>query len=136
VSYQLVIRTPHSVTVDAEIRSARVPTESGLVGLRPRTEPFVSAVEPGLVVMRQDGGRRFAATSGGLIEVARERATVYTPFAVAGDSAEEVLAALDRALQAPQGELALRRQLADLEQRILQVAQDRPRAARTRASHA
>ena len=54
------------------VRAARVPTESGLVGLRPRGEPTVMAVEPGLVVLRLAEGLRFAATAGGLLESGRE----------------------------------------------------------------
>jgi F0F1-type ATP synthase epsilon subunit len=133
--FRLVIRTPHDVVLDADVRGARVPTETGLVGLRPRAEPIVLAVEPGLIVVRGPEGQRYCATSGGLFEGDRGRSVLYTPFAVLGDTAEQVVAALDHALTAPDGELALRRQLGDLEQRILQELRDRPRLARSRASH-
>ena len=125
-SLELVIRTPHEVVVKASLRGARVPTPTGMVGLRPRGEPQLVVVEPGLVVLR-DGAPRFVATAGGLLEYNRERALLYTPFAVVGNSEGEVLAALDRASALPDGELALRRQLGAIEQRIIRELRQAPR---------
>jgi F0F1-type ATP synthase epsilon subunit len=129
----LVIRTPHEVVVDARVRAVRVPTETGQVGLRPREEPFAMVVEPGLCVVHGEGSR-FAATAGGLLEGDRETATLYTPFAVAGDRGEDLLAALDRALATPDSELAAHRRLGELEQHIVQELRQRPQVARTRSS--
>lgn len=116
---RLVIRTPHEVPFDDRVRAARVPTETGQVGLRPRGEPLILVVEPGLVVVHLDGAPRFAATAGGLLESDRDQCTIYTPFAVIG-SEDEVLAALERALATPDSELVARRKLGELEQRIVQ----------------
>jgi F0F1-type ATP synthase epsilon subunit len=126
----LVIRTPHEVVLDAQVRSARVPAASGHVGLRPREEPFVLVVEPGLVLLRIDASERFAATAGGLLDVGRERSVLYTPFAVVGERDADVLAALDRALATPDSELAARRRLGELEQHILQELRRRPAVPR------
>ena len=128
-SLELVIRTPHEVVVKAPLRGARVPTITGMVGLRPRGEPQLVVVEPGLVVLR-DGAPRFVATAGGLLECDRERALLFTPFAVVGDSEDEVLAALDRASALPDGEVALRRQLGEIEQRIVRELRQPPRVTR------
>lgn len=128
----LVIRTPHAIVLDEHIRAARVPTESGQVGLRPREEPFALVVEPGLCIVRGDDGVRFAATAGGLLEGDRETATLYTPFAVAGNRGEQLLAALDRALATPDSELAARRRLGELEQHIVHELHQRPEVARAR----
>jgi F0F1-type ATP synthase epsilon subunit len=128
-SLELVIRTPHEVVVKAPLRGARVPTASGMVGLRPRGEPQLIVVEAGLVILR-NGAPRFVATAGGLLECDRGRALFYTPFAVVGDSEAEVLTALDRASALPDGELALRRQLGEIEQRIVQELRQAPRVNR------
>ncbi len=122
---RLSIRTPHEVVVDAEVDSARVPTASGQVGLRPRQEPFIAVVEPGLVLLDAGGERRFAATAGGLLRTDRATAVLATPFAVTGPDGESVLRALDEAFAIPDSELATRRRLAELEQRI--VAELNPR---------
>ncbi len=124
---RLVIRTPHEVVHDRPLRSVRVPTASGQVGLRPRQEPLVLVVEAGLVLLRGGAGPAFAATAGGLLDGGRERAVLYTPFAVTGARAEDVLAELDRALARPGSELAARRRLGELEQRIVRELHERPR---------
>jgi F0F1-type ATP synthase beta subunit len=129
------IRTPHEVVLKAALRSARVPTETGQVGLRPGGEPMVLAVEPGLVVLRAADGVRFAATAGGLLESAPDRVVLYTPFAALGAGEKEVLGALDRALAAPAGELSARRRLAELEQRIVRELRHRPPVGRVRSAH-
>ena len=127
-----VIRTPHQVAYEAQVSSARVPTESGQVGLRAREEPLVLVVEPGLVVLRLDRRLEFAATAGGLLEADRATAILYTPFATTGALEDEVLAALDRALATPDSELAARRKLAELEQHIVQQLRSRPPRLRGR----
>jgi len=124
--FDLAIRTPHATVFEDRVRAVRVPTESGQVGLRPRGEPIVLAVEPGLVVMRLADGMRFAATAGGLLESDRKRCTLYTPVAALGDSEAAMLDALERMLSTPGGELVARRQLAELEQRIVRELRRRP----------
>jgi F0F1-type ATP synthase epsilon subunit len=132
---QLVIRTPYEVVFDQRVRSARVPTESGQVGLRPRQEPLLLAVEPGLILLSLSEGLRFAASAGGLFEGGRERAVLYTPFAVVSEQEQEVLAALDRALATPDSEIAARRRLGELEERIVEELRHRPPTPRARERH-
>ncbi|MHB8416540.1 MAG: hypothetical protein ACYDCL_00585 [Myxococcales bacterium] len=126
---RLVIRTPHEVVFDAPVRAARIPAESGQVGLRPGQEPFVLVVEPGLLLLRDDGVS-YAATAGGLFDGGRESAVLYTPFGAVGERDADVLAALDRALSNPDGEIAARRRLGELEQRIVTELRQRPAALR------
>jgi len=109
--------------------AARVPTQSGLVGLRPRGEPLVLVVESGLVLLRLAAATRYAATAGGLLQADRARCTLWTPFASVGDSAEEMLQSLDRMLATPPSELVAHRQLGELEQRIIAELRERPRGA-------
>jgi F0F1-type ATP synthase epsilon subunit len=132
---RMVIRTPHEIILDADVRAARVPSETGQVGLRPRQERFVLVVEPGLVILRSQDGTRFAATAGGLLQVDRQRCVLYTPFAVLGSDEAEVLAALDRAVAVPNGELSARRALGALEQRIVTEIRQRSPLARASADH-
>lgn len=113
------IRTPHALAVDLDVRAIRVPTATGQVGLRPRGEPLALVVEPGLIVLRADGATRYAATAGGLLRADREHCVLYTPFAVEGTDAQAVLAAIEQALEMPGSELAARKGLDELEQRIV-----------------
>lgn len=128
---RLVIRTPRGAVFDGPVRSVRLPTESGQVGLRARQEPLVLAVEPGLLVLHADTGTHFAATAGGLLEAAREQSNLYTPFAVVGAAGSDVLDALDHALATPGAELAARRRLDEIERRILRQLRRSPQVART-----
>ncbi|MGD8317450.1 MAG: hypothetical protein PVH21_00520 [Myxococcales bacterium] len=132
---QLAIRTPYEVVFDELVRAARVPTESGQVGLRPRQEPLMSAVEPGLILLWTGEGLRFAATAGGLLEGGRERAVLYTPFAVISEQEEEVLMTLERALATPDSEIAARRRLGELEEHIVRELHHRPPTPRAREGH-
>jgi F0F1-type ATP synthase epsilon subunit len=122
---RLIIRTPSEVVLDTRVQGARVPTPSGQAGLRPRQEPLLLVVEPGLIVYHLDGEPRFAASAGGLFQADRDRAVLYTPFAVLGERAEDVIEALDRAFAVPDSELAARRRLGELEDRIVKELRHR-----------
>lgn len=114
----LTVRTPHAVVLEAGLHSLRVPTESGQVGLRPQAEGSLLVVEPGLVVANRDTGPRFLATAGGLLRHQGTEATLFTPIAVMGDGADEVLQAMERAQAEPDEDREVRRQLGRLEQHI------------------
>jgi len=116
----VTIRTPSATVVDQGVAALRVPTDTGQVGLRPRGEPTVLAVEAGLIVLRLNGGMRYAGTAGGLLHASGDSASLLTPLAVAGDDVESVSRQLDTLLAAPSEEMEVRRALGRLETRILQ----------------
>jgi F0F1-type ATP synthase epsilon subunit len=117
---RVTIRTPSETIVDQDVAAARVPTQTGQVGLRPRGEPTVLAVEAGLIVLRLNGGTWYAGTAGGLLHTNGKVASLLTPLAVAGDDVESVSRQLDALLSAPSEEMEVRRTLGRLETRILQ----------------
>ncbi|MCA8960113.1 MAG: hypothetical protein KDC38_06350 [Planctomycetes bacterium] len=121
----MVIRTPREIVLDMELDGVRVPTETGQIGLRPRQEPLVVSVEPGLVLLHDGDRTRFAATAGGLLEGDRRGVVLYTPFAVVGERQRELADALDRVLSLPDAELDARRRLGELEQRIVRTLRER-----------
>jgi F0F1-type ATP synthase epsilon subunit len=116
---EVVVRTPQEVVAELEARSLRLPADTGRVGLRPRCEPTVLAVEPGLVLAWTDVGVRFLATAGGLLRCDGRRAILLTPLAVVGDDAQAVRERLEEALAAPRAELELRQAIERLESGIL-----------------
>ena len=117
---RLVVRTPQGSVFDECVTSLRVPTDSGQVGLRPRSEPAALAVEPGLALVASRDGLRFLATAGGLLRCDGTEAILLTPLAVVGESSEAVGAALSQALERPSQDLELRAVLQRLETGILQ----------------
>jgi F0F1-type ATP synthase epsilon subunit len=122
---KLIVRTPQEVVLDLDVSSLRVPTESGQVGVRPRVEPLVLAVEPGLVLVRQESAFRLIGTAGGLLRCNGERASLLTPLSVAGTDEENILTALEQALAQPNIELEARAMLNRLQSSILRELRQR-----------
>ncbi len=116
----VTIRTPSETVFDQDVAALRVPTQTGHVGLRPRGEPTVLAVEAGLIVLRLGDNTRYAGTAGGLLHANNETASLLTPLAVVGDDVESVSRQLDALLSAPGEEMEVRQMLGRLEKRILQ----------------
>jgi len=112
---RLRVLTPRALVFDAPVRSLRVPTITGQVGLRPRSERALLGVEPGLILARDAGGWRFLASAGGLLRCDGPSALLLTPVAVSAESAEAVRTALDAALAGAGADLELRGLLQKLE---------------------
>ncbi len=130
----LMVRTPREVILEDDVSSVRVPTETGQVGLRPRVEPLVLAVEPGLVVLRTDASYRFAGTAGGLLRSDGNNATLLTPLAVAGNDDVAVIKSLEAAMERPSAEMEARALLGRLQSNILHELRASQQGARRMAS--
>ena len=117
---QVTIRTPGETIFEGEIASLRVPTHTGQVGLRPRAEPGVLAVEAGLIVLKSENETKYAGTAGGLLHTNGHSASLLTPLAVVGSNVESVSQQLDTLLSAPSEEMEVRQMLGRLETRIIQ----------------
>ena len=125
---RLIVRTPRETVAELEARSLRIPTETGQVGVRPRSEPSLLAVEPGLVLVRSGSRTGFVATAGGLLHCARHEAVLLTPLAVVGEDGETVRARLEAELAGPNAELQLRHAISRLEAGIVSEIRHRPGA--------
>jgi F0F1-type ATP synthase epsilon subunit len=115
---RFVIRTPKDVILQSDVSSVRVPTRTGQVGLRPRSESTILAVEAGLIVIRKSDGFQYAGTAGGLLRCDGMLANLLTPVAVIGPEPDAVVAELDRVLAIPSEEAEIRKSLALIEMRI------------------
>jgi F0F1-type ATP synthase epsilon subunit len=118
-SLHMTIRTQHEVVLETDASALRVPTESGQVGLRPRAEATLLAVEAGLMLVCTKTGMRFVGTAGGLLSCDGTTATLLTPLAVVGDDEQSILDELERVLQEPSEEMQARAALGKLEGEIL-----------------
>jgi F0F1-type ATP synthase epsilon subunit len=116
---RFIVRTPHEVVLDLNARSVRVLTETGHVGIRPRTEPVVLPIEAGLVLVRTDDHVTFVGSAGGLLSTSDGAATLFTPLGVVGPDPAAIRTALDQALATPDSDLTIRAKLGKLEGRIL-----------------
>ena len=134
-SFRLIVQTPRSQIFAGLVTSLRVPTETGQVGLHLRHEGTVLAIEPGLVLAHDEAKWHFLGTSGGILSSDGALARLLTPLAVIGNSAPDVVSALERALAAPDADIQARAKLGQLEANIVnQLRQPaRPGTAVTRA---
>jgi len=117
-SLHFVIRTPREVVLALDVSSVRIPTRTGQVGLRPRIESTILAIEAGLVVIRTGDNFQYAGTAGGLLECDGAQANLLTPVAVIGSEPDAVVAELERILAIPSEEAEIRKSLAQIEMRI------------------
>lgn len=115
---RVTIRTPRETVVDEDVAAMRVPTKSGHVGLRPRGEPSVLAVEAGLVLLHGHSGMRYAGTAGGLLHSSGQSVSLLTPLAVVGGDVDSVSEQLEALLSEPSDEMEVRQTLGRLETRI------------------
>lgn len=122
-SLELIVRTPNVSVFQRYVRSVRVPTESGHVGLHRRAEPAVLAVDPGIVNVRSEDGRMdadtFIGTAGGLLVVKDNVVTLLTPIAVIGENEQAIATRFDALMAQPSSELEARVMLTKLEGHIL-----------------
>ncbi len=118
-AFELSIVTPHGVTFRGWASSVRVPTETGLVGVRPRSEPMTLVVESGLILIHGSPGEVYAATAGGLLRVQRKECQLLTPYAAVGTSEDEMDAILQSLSATPPEEMQARHRLEELEQRVV-----------------
>lgn len=115
----VTIRTPREAVLQADVSAVRVPTETGQVGIRPRAEAMIVAVEPGLTLIRDGSNFQFVGTAGGLLRCTGTTATLLTPLAISGANEGDVLGQLHCALQEPNVELEVRATLSRLQSSIL-----------------
>lgn len=116
---RLIVQTPSGVQVDELVQSARVVTESGHVGVRPRMETQILAIEPGLVLARLPESMLYIGTAGGLMMCDGTTISVSTPLAVFADDEVKVIEELGRTLQKPSRELEVRNTIDRLQTSIL-----------------
>ena len=129
---KLIVKTPQAIVVDTETQSVRVLTESGHVGIRPRMEDTILAVEPGLILVHREGSTLYVGTAGGLLTCDGAIATILTPLAVAEENEEAVMRELQKQLDQPTAELEVRTTINNIQTGILnELNEDR----RSRLQH-
>lgn len=117
---QVIVKTPHEDVLRTTASSMRVLTESGQVGLRPRMEPVVLAVEPGLALIHQPQGTLYLGTAGGLLDCDGTRVRLLTPRAVVGRDEQEVVRQLSAQLGQPTAEMEVRHTINRIQTNILE----------------
>lgn len=120
--FPLVIVTPSSVAYEGEARSVLAPGTDGYFEVLIGHVPLLTSLQPGILTIRNDGGRTRYTVSGGFVEVLRSQVTVLA------ETIEEV-GAID-VERAQQAEERARRRLDSAEEG---VDAERARASLDRA---
>ena len=128
---QVIVRTPVGEVIKTDAHSVRVSTETGQVGLRPKMERLILAVEPGLMLVHRTDSTLFVGAAGGLVTCDGHVARLLTPLAVSGTDEPTVMAELTKQLQQPSAELEVRKTINNIQSNILnELKEDRCRRYR------
>lgn len=94
INFEIV--TPERVVLKESILQITVPTRNGEITVLPNHIPLVSSLQPGVIeVKRADGSGEVISTSGGFIEVLKDKVVILADTA---ERAEEI--DIDRAEEA------------------------------------
>jgi F-type H+-transporting ATPase subunit epsilon len=93
VSLELELLVPDGVVLKSRIRGLQAADASGRFGLWPGHERFVTVLEPGLVVFRDEQDHeKFAAVDGGALVLQDNCVSIACREAIVADRLEEVAA--------------------------------------------
>jgi len=126
--------TVEIVTAERQVRTDEAdmvvaPAVEGTVGILPRHAPLLTALNPGVMVLKKDGQEEALAVSGGFLQVSNNRVLILADTAERAEEVDEQRAVEARAraeealreakahpdtFQAEAARLALRRSLARL----------------------
>ncbi|MEL7567305.1 MAG: F0F1 ATP synthase subunit epsilon [Dehalobacterium sp.] len=84
-SIKFEVVTPEKVVFSADIDSVVVPAALGYLGVLPNHAPLVTALDIGVIKLKQEGKIEKMAISGGFMEVIDNKAVVLADTAEMGD---------------------------------------------------
>ena len=96
---QLEIITAEQQVYSDEVEMLVAPGLEGQLGILPHHAPLMTALQPGEILIRKDGGDSFLAVSGGFMEVMGDRVTILADTCERSDEIDEQRAqqAIERA---------------------------------------
>ena len=131
---QLEIITAEQQVYSDDVDMLVAPGLEGQLGILPHHAPLMTALQPGEILIRKDGGDSFLAVSGGFMEVMGNRVTILADTCERSDEIDEQRAqeAIERARErigSHEGDVQLEQAMASLRR-----AQVRLNVARRRRS--
>jgi F-type H+-transporting ATPase subunit epsilon len=97
-TFRLVVRTPSGTIVDEQVASLAAEDVTGRFGVRPRCEPLLAALLPGLLSYRRsDGLEVFVAVGKGLLDTQATVTRVAVREAFVCGSIDELESSIERA---------------------------------------
>ena len=100
MSFHVTLSTPDKTYYDADAEDLVAPGLSGYFGVLSRHAPMISAIQAGIVTVRDGEGKKLFVVDAGVAEITGDRVTLLmdevrpaTDAAVAGAQLDELLAA-------------------------------------------
>ena len=95
LTVEIVTAERHVLTDEADMVIA--PAVEGTVGILPRHAPLLTALNPGVMVLKKDGQEEVLAVSGGFLQVSNNRVLILADTAERAEEVDEQQAAEARA---------------------------------------
>src|ERR671923_1142306 len=91
-----IVTAERQVLTD-EVDMVIAPASEGTIGILPRHAPLLTALNPGVMVLKKDGQEEVLAVSGGFLQVSNNRVLVLADTAERADEVDEQRAVEARA---------------------------------------
>jgi len=91
-----IVTAERQVMTD-EVDMVIAPAVEGVVGILPRHAPLLTALKPGVMVLKKDGQEEMLAVSGGFLQVSQNRVLILADTAERADEVDEQRAEESRA---------------------------------------
>ena len=86
---KLEIVTPTEIAFSEDVDMVTLPAIEGQMGVYPLHQHVITQIEPGELIVTQNGRERFLAVGEGLVEVTATRVSIVTDMAVPAERIDE-----------------------------------------------
>jgi F-type H+-transporting ATPase subunit epsilon len=108
---RLEIITPQEIAFSEDVHMVTLPAVDGQIGVYPHHARVITQLEPGEIIVNQNGQDRSLAVGEGLVEIAGDHVAVVTDMAIPAEKIDEVKVEEARA----RAEARLREKISDEE---------------------
>jgi F-type H+-transporting ATPase subunit epsilon len=108
---RLEIITPQEIAFSEDVHMVTLPAVDGQIGVYPHHARVITQIEPGEIIVNQNGQDRSLAVGEGLVEIAGDHVAIVTDMAISADKIDEAKVEEARA----RAEARLREKISDEE---------------------
>ena len=94
---KLEIVTPTEIAFSEDVDMVTLPAIEGQMGVYPQHQHVITQIEPGELIVTQNGQERFLAVGEGLVEVTATRVSIVTDMAIPAERIDEATVEAARA---------------------------------------
>ena len=86
---KLEIVTPVEIAFSEDVEMVTLPAIEGQMGVYPDHVRVITQIEPGELIVQQNGQEKYLAVGEGLVEITGRRVSIVTDMAIAADKIDE-----------------------------------------------